>query len=42
MNGRTDAFIAKSMDVTGFFAKIKSLMHFWVEVVELPRSTVPE
>ena len=32
-----NAFIAKSMDMDSFFGKIKALMHFWVEVVELPR-----
>ncbi len=32
-----NAFVSKSMDVESFFAKIKALMHFWVEVVELPR-----
>jgi CheY-like chemotaxis protein len=32
-----NAFVAKSMDVDSFFAKIRALMHFWVEVVELPR-----
>ncbi|HZS56552.1 MAG TPA: response regulator [Bryobacteraceae bacterium] len=33
-----NAFIAKAMNMDEFFAKIKALMHFWVEVVELPRS----
>lgn len=31
-----NAFIAKSMDIEGFFTKIQALMHFWLEVVELP------
>lgn len=34
-----NAFIAKSMDMESFFDKIKALMHFWVEVVELPRAS---
>jgi CheY-like chemotaxis protein len=33
-----NAFVAKSIDLETFFAKIKALMHFWVEVVELPRA----
>lgn len=33
-----NAFVSKSMDVDQFFAKIKALMHFWVDVAELPRS----
>ncbi len=33
-----NAFIAKSIDMDSFFSKIKALMHFWVEVVELPRA----
>lgn len=33
-----NAFVAKSMDAGNLFAKIKALMHFWVEVVELPRA----
>lgn len=32
-----NAFIAKTMDMDQFFAKISSLMHFWVDVAELPR-----
>lgn len=31
-----NAFIAKSMDVDQFFSKIRALMHFWIEVAELP------
>jgi CheY-like chemotaxis protein len=33
-----NAFIAKSLDVDTFFAKIRSLMHFWAEVAETPTS----
>lgn len=33
-----NAFVAKTLDVDSFFEKIRVLMHFWVEVVELPRS----
>jgi CheY-like chemotaxis protein len=33
-----NAFIAKAMNMDEFFRKIRALMHFWVEVVELPRS----
>ena len=32
-----NAFVMKSTDPDGLFAKIRALMHFWVEVVELPR-----
>lgn len=32
-----NAFVAKSSDVDSFFTKIRALMHFWMEVVELPR-----
>ncbi len=32
-----NAFIAKTMDMDQFFSKIKALMHFWVDVAELPR-----
>jgi CheY-like chemotaxis protein len=35
-----NVFIAKSMNMEEFFAKIKALMHFWVEIVELPRVPV--
>lgn len=31
-----NAFVSKSMDMDTFFAKIKALMHFWVDVAELP------
>ncbi len=31
-----NAFILKSMDMDEFFGKIKSLMHFWVDIAELP------
>jgi CheY-like chemotaxis protein len=31
-----NAFVAKSLDVDTLFTKIKALMYFWVEVVELP------
>jgi len=31
-----NAFITKPMDLETYFAKIKALMHFWLEVVELP------
>lgn len=31
-----NAFVSKSMDMDEFFAKIKALMHFWVNVAELP------
>ena len=31
-----NAFILKSMDMDEFFSKIKSLMHFWVHIAELP------
>lgn len=33
-----NAFIAKTMDMDQFFSKIRALMHFWVEVAELPTS----
>jgi CheY-like chemotaxis protein len=33
-----NVFIAKAMNMDEFFAKIKALMHFWVEIVELPRT----
>jgi CheY-like chemotaxis protein len=32
-----NAFVSKSNDSDGLLAKVKALMHFWVEVVELPR-----
>ena len=31
-----NAFIAKTLDMDEFFLKIRALMHFWVEVAELP------
>ena len=31
-----NAFIAKTMNMDEFFAKIRALMHFWVDVAELP------
>ena len=31
-----NAFIAKTMDMDQFFAKVRDLMHFWIEVAELP------
>ncbi len=31
-----NAFVSKTMDMDNFFAKIKALMHFWVDVAELP------
>lgn len=37
-----NAFVAKSVDLDSFSAKIKALMHFWVEVVELPRLAEPK
>jgi CheY-like chemotaxis protein len=37
-----NAFVSKSMDLDSFFAKIKALMHFWVEIVELPRVPGPD
>lgn len=37
-----NAFVAKTIDVDSFFEKIRVLMHFWVEVVELPRSSGAE
>jgi CheY-like chemotaxis protein len=37
-----NAFIAKTMDLESFFEKIRALMHFWVEVVELPRGPAAE
>ena len=33
-----NAFIAKTMDMDQLFSKIQSLMHFWVNVAELPPS----
>jgi CheY-like chemotaxis protein len=36
-----NAFVTKSVDLDSFNAKIKALMHFWVEVVELPRLVEP-
>ena len=32
-----NAFVSKSIDVDQFFGKIQALMHFWVNVAELPR-----
>jgi CheY-like chemotaxis protein len=37
-----NAFVAKSADLSGFVSKIKALMHFWVDVVELPRLVGPD
>ncbi|MBV8895824.1 MAG: response regulator [Acidobacteriaceae bacterium] len=37
-----NAFVAKTIDVDSFFEKIRVLMHFWMEVVELPRSSGTE
>lgn len=34
-----NAFVSKSMDLDSFVSKMKALMHFWVEVVELPRAS---
>lgn len=31
-----NAFVSKTMDMDQFFGKIKALMHFWVDVAELP------
>lgn len=31
-----NAFVSKTMDMDQFFAKIRALMHFWMEVAELP------
>lgn len=31
-----NAFVSKTMDMDSFFGKIKALMHFWVDVAELP------
>ena len=31
-----NVFISKTMDMDEFFSKIKSLMHFWAKVAELP------
>lgn len=31
-----NAFVSKTMDMDQFFAKIKALMHFWVDIAELP------
>jgi CheY-like chemotaxis protein len=32
-----NAFVSKAPGNEGLFAKLKALMHFWMEVVELPR-----
>ena len=32
-----NAFVVKAADTNGFSSKLKALMHFWIEVVELPR-----
>lgn len=32
-----NAFISKVPDLDEFFGKIKALMHFWVDIAELPR-----
>jgi CheY-like chemotaxis protein len=34
-----NAYISKTMDMDVFFAKMKALMHFWIEVAELPDET---
>jgi len=31
-----NAFIAKTMDMDQLFTKVKALMHFWIDVAELP------
>ena len=31
-----NAFVRKVADLTQFYAKIRSLLHFWVDVAELP------
>jgi CheY-like chemotaxis protein len=31
-----NAFVSKSADLDTFFARVKNLMHFWVNVAELP------
>jgi len=33
-----NAFVSKTMDMDQFFAKIQALMHFWVDIAELPPS----
>ena len=33
-----NAFISKSADLDTFFARVRSLMHFWVNVAELPHT----
>jgi CheY-like chemotaxis protein len=37
-----NALIAKTMDVESFIAKLRVLVHFWLEVVELPRARSAE
>lgn len=32
-----NAFVSKSAGSDGLFTKVRALMHFWLEVVELPR-----
>jgi CheY-like chemotaxis protein len=32
-----NAFVSKSADLDTFFARIRDVMHFWVNVAELPR-----
>ena len=34
-----NAFISKDADIDTFFRKVKTLMEFWVNVAELPRSS---
>jgi chemotaxis family two-component system response regulator Rcp1 len=34
-----NAFVSKTMDMDQFFGKIKALMHFWVDIAELPPSS---
>ena len=31
-----NAFLLKTMDMDSFFDKIRALMHFWIDVAELP------
>jgi len=34
-----NAFVSKTMDMDQFFSKIQALMHFWVDIAELPPSS---
>jgi two-component system, chemotaxis family, response regulator Rcp1 len=34
-----NAFVSKSIDLDTFFARIRGLMHFWVNVAELPTAS---